>query len=579
MSRRGRRAVLPPTDFVVEPPLAAEGLVVGILNKAGHKKVFDFADLPVPAPMQRSLAVVFAAQRLRWNSHITATSAWKRLHVFAQFVSTLDIVPEDLTDLDAAALKRWRLQQVSTNTGRTTLRVVHRMLRSDPRLSTGAVAEELARRIPAPKPTRKSYDDKERERVLLTAARQFRSAWLRITENTAQLEQWRAGALDEKSRDGEIGRILDHLARVGDVPRTQLPSGQTTVTNRGPLGGRDAEHTWGRLFLSRAELTALAVLMTDRFGWNLSVFDRLPAPTLAPSVAETTNITYQVQIEKRRAGNSRWFSTENITDSGADSPGRLITQALAVTLHGRLLAARLAPGTDLLLTGRSSLLAGSTTADLDRPQPVGPLIFGVSGHEAKEWANQHRLGGSPFRRLRRTTVTREGKPLQHTQGTHESVYVLPDEKVQEASREVFEAGVLEALDQAEKAVFGGHLAPAPEPGHGQTATADCADETTSAWPSADGVGCGADFLLCLACPNAHVHPGHYPRLALLHERVHSLRSVLPERLWQSRWEEHSGRLDHLESRVGTTVWATARRRADDTDRTVVDLLLKGQLAP
>ncbi|MFF7985757.1 hypothetical protein ACFZDK_42725 [Streptomyces sp. NPDC007901] len=577
MGRRGRRAVLPPAHFTVEPPLAEDGLAVTMVNKAGHKKVFDFADLSVPAPMQRSLAVVFAAQQPRWNSHSTATSAWGRLQVFAQFVSGLDQVPEDLTDLDVAALKRWRLQHVSTNTGRTTLRVVHRLLRSDPRLSTGAVAEELARRVPGPKPVRKSYGDAERERVLLTAGRQFRAAWLRITENTALLEQWRAGALDENSRDGKLGTILDHLARVGDVPRTRLPSGRMAVTNRGPLGGRDCEHTWGRLFLSQAELTALAVLMTDRFGWNLSVFDRLPAPTRAPSVAETTNITYQVQIEKRRAGNGRWFSTENITDSGADSPGRLITQALAATLHGRLLAAQLAPGTDLLMTGRSSLLAGSSATDLDRPQPVGPLIFGISGADAKEWADQHGLPGSPFRQLRRTTVTREGSPLQHTQGTHESVYVLPDGKVQEASQEVFADGALEALDQAKKAAFGGRLAQAPEPGHGQTATADCADETTSAWP-AEGGGCGADFMLCLACPNAHVHPGHYPRLALLHEQVQSLRSVLPERLWQSRWEEHSQRLNDLASRVGPTTWTTARSRAGDTDRAVVDLLLKGQLA-
>lgn len=578
MSRRGRRAVLPPTDFVVDPPLVADGLIVTMVNKAGHKKTFDFADLSVPAPMQRSLAVVFAAQQPRWNSHLTATSAWGRLQAFAQFVSSLEEAPDDLPDLDAAAFKRWRLKHISTSTGRNTLRVVHRLLRSDPRLSTGAVAEELARRIPRPKPSGKSYDDKERADVLLAATRQCRSAWLRIAENTALLEQWRAGSLDEASRDGKLGAILDHLARVGDVPRTQLPSGQMAVTNRRVLGGRDSTHTWGRLFLSRGELTALAVLLTDRFGWNLSVFDRLPAPTRAPSVGERANITYQVQIEKRRAGNGRWFSTENITDSGADSPGRLITQALAATLHGRLLAARLAPGTDLLMTAHASLLAGNTTRDLDRPQPVGPLIFGVSGQDSKTWAEQHQLSSSPFRRLRRTTVNREGVPLQHTQGTHESVYVLPDETVQKASQEVFEAGAREALDQAKRAAFGGQLISAATPGHGQTATADCADETTTAWP-AEGGGCGADFLLCLACPNAHVHPGHYPRLALLHEKVHSLQSVLPERLWQSRWEEHSQRLDSLANRVGPTTWATARKRVDGIDRTVVDLLLKGQLAP
>ncbi|MCX5401228.1 hypothetical protein [Streptomyces sp. NBC_00102] len=498
--------------------------MVTIVNKAGHGKDFAFSDLPVPEPMQRSLATVFAAQQVRWTSHYSATAAWNRLKVFAEFISGLDTPPEDLTGLDAATLKRWRLQNISTNTGRTTLRVVHRILRSYPRLSEGPVAEELARRVPAPKPVRKSYDEAEREHVLLAAGRQFRAAWLRIRENSELLERWRAGALDEGSHDWRLGEALDHVARVGDVPRTQLPSGRQAITNRGLLGGRDSEHTWGRLFLTPSELTALAVLLTDRFGWNLSVYDRMPAPTRAPSVAETTNVTYHVQVEKRRAGNGRWFSTENITDSGADSPGRLITQALQATLHGRLLASQLAPGTDLLMTARAVRQKGGRR-DMDRPPVVGPLVFGVSGVDGKSWASEHKLGGSPFRQIRRTTVTREGKPLQHTQGTHESIYVLPDQKVRQDSQQIFEDGALEALDQAKKIFFGGHLAPGPDPAHGQTATADCADEDTTPWP-APGGGCGADFLLCLACPNAHIHPGHHPRLALLHEQIQSLRSAM-----------------------------------------------------
>ncbi|MEV8336736.1 hypothetical protein [Streptomyces niveus] len=577
MSRRGRKAVLPPAGHTTEPPLAPDGLVVTITNKEGHGKAFDFARLPVPGPMQRSLAVAFAAQQPRWTSHTSATTAWGRLMAFARFLGGLEDSPEDLNGLDAAVLKRWRVQNVGSNTGRTTLRVVHRMLRSDPRLGEGAVAEELARRIPAPRPSGESYDEAERERVVLTAKRQFRAALLRIAQNTELLERWRAGVLDDGSRDERLGRILDHLARTGDVPRTRLPSGQLAITHRGPLGGRSIEKTWGRLFLSRAELTALAVLLTDRFGWNLSAYDRMPAPTRAPSAGDGPIVTYQVPVEKRRAGNGRWFSTENVTDSGADSMGRLITQALQATLHARVLAAELAPGTDLLMTGRAVRLR-PPHEDKDRPAPVGPLVFGVSGNDAKSWAAEHQLGSSPFRRIRRTTVTREGKPLQHTQGTHESVYVLPDPRVQQESREVFEAGALEALDQARAVSFGGHLVQRSDPAHGQSPTADCADEYTSAWP-APGGGCGADFLLCLACPNAYVHPGHHPRLALLGEQLQSLRSVLPEADWQQRWHEHGQRLDDLAGKVGPSAWAAARTRATDADRLVIDLLLKGHLAP
>ncbi|MFE1455046.1 hypothetical protein ACFW7K_08415 [Streptomyces sp. NPDC058735] len=226
------------------------------------------------------------------------------------------------------------------------------MLTADPRLSSGPVADELARRIPGPRPYEKSYDKQEREQVVLAAQRQFRSALLRIRENTHLLESWRAGELVEGSREWKIGRILDHLARTGEVPTKITARGHHAVKNRVLLGGSGAEATWGRLFLSRSELTALAVLLTDRFGWNLSVYDCLPAPTRAPSAGETASVTYQLQIEKRRKGRGHWFSTENITDSGADSPGRLITQALEATAHGRALAARLDPGIRLLMVAR-----------------------------------------------------------------------------------------------------------------------------------------------------------------------------------------------------------------------------------
>jgi hypothetical protein len=109
-------------------------------------------------------------------------------------------------------------------------------------------------------------------------------------------------------------------------------------------------------------------------------------------------------------------------------------------------------------------------------------------------------------------------------------------------------------------------------------TADCADEAASPWP-APGGGCGADFMLCLGCPNAHVHPGHYPRLAHLHQQVASLRSALPDRTWAARWHDHLQRLEDLRDKAGASAWNAALARVTDADRTLVGLLLKGNLAP
>ncbi|WP_349636913.1 hypothetical protein [Streptomyces mirabilis] len=546
-------------------------------NKAGYKMEFNFAELPVAGPMQRSLAVVFTAQSRRWKSHSTARTSWKKLMIFARFLSGLDQPPQDLDELTAAMLKRWRAQHVATNTGKVTLSSVRTLLQRDPRLGRGPVAEELACRVPKPTPSKQSYDEPDRERVVLAAQRQFRAARLRIRENTELLERWRSGQLSADSREWHLGQILDHLARTGDVPRTV----QGGVKNRRLLGRTTGvELLWGRLFLTRGELTALAVLLTDRFGWNLSVYDRMPTPTRAPSVGETTTVTYQVQVEKRRVGGGRWFSTENISDSGADSPGRLITQAIEATAHGRALAARLAPGHGLLMTARTHRV-GVEEKDLDRPRPVGPLVFGVSMTDGKSWANSHQLGGSPFQRTRRTTVTREGRPLQHSRGTHESVYVLPDQRVQRAAQGVIADGADEALQQARNSVFGGHVRQTPDPRHLETATADCADEESGPWPAPDG-GCGADFLLCLACPNAHVHPGHHARLAHLHQRLQSLRSALPDQAWNKHWRDHLLRLEDLRDdnqKVGPAAWNAALAQVSDADRTLIDLLLEGVLAP
>ena len=143
---------------------------------------------------------------------------------------------------------------------------------------------------------------------------------------------------------------------------------------------------------------------------------------------------------------------------------------------------------------------------------------------------------------------------------------------------MFADGAAEALTAARDVVFVGNLAEAADPDHAPTAAADCADESASPWP-APGGGCAAEFLLCLACRNAHVHPGHHPRLAHLHRQLLSLRSVLPDHTWRDRWSDHHLRLEDLRRKVGEPAWNGALARVTATDRTVIELLLNGELAP
>ncbi|MGW3465758.1 hypothetical protein ACWDE9_42230, partial [Streptomyces olivaceoviridis] len=175
MSGRGHRAVLPPVAFAVDPPLDISGLTVTVVNKAGHPMTFDFAELPVPEPMQRSLAASFAARSRNWTSHRTASTYWYALLDFARFALEDGYVPQDLDGLTAALLKRWRARNIATNHGKTMLHIVGSLLRESPLLHSGPVAEELARRIPAPRSSKRSFEEPEREQVLLAAQQQFRA--------------------------------------------------------------------------------------------------------------------------------------------------------------------------------------------------------------------------------------------------------------------------------------------------------------------------------------------------------------------------------------------------------------------
>ncbi|WP_143022821.1 hypothetical protein [Lentzea jiangxiensis] len=50
-------------------------------------------------------------------------------------------------------------------------------------------------------------------------------------------------------------------------------------------------------------------------------------------------------------------------------------------------------------------------------------------------------------------------------------------------------------------------------------------------------------------------------------------------VWDRRWRDHLLRLADFRDQVGPVPWNSALTKVDDTDRVVVDLLMKGDLAP
>jgi hypothetical protein len=581
VSGRGHRAALPACGHARPEYLVdADGsLTVLHYNREGRARLYDFTQLPVPAPMQFSLAALFAARCTpdRWSMHVTSMSVWRCIRRFAVFLAGLEPVPRDLDELTASMVRQWRVSLPAGAGGHRIFQEVSGLLRDDRRLQARPVADEIARRVKTPRSRTQSYRESEFEEVTAAARRRFRAALQRINDNARHLRQWREGAFAEGSRDWVIGEGLDMLARTGDLPRFTRKDGRPWMVQaryRKAFGRTKGTLTWQRLFLTREEAAALSVLLLAEFGWNLSVVAGLEVPVASPDQGEDGHPVYRISLEKRRRGPGRHHETRNVTDHGAGSPGRLITQALEATRYARAIVGERAPDTSRLIVWRTGN-ATPRRMDNDARLPVGPFRFGITSDAAGEWAKAEGLPGSPFLRGRRTVVALDRRePGQQSQDTHDRHYVLPDERVRAEAAEVIAAGAEDAAGRARKAVLAAELRDKPDPGHGETATAACSSSRDSPWPAPDG-GCGASFLMCLACPNARVHPGHHPRLAHLHEALASLRSVLPAAAWAADWRDAHDRLEDLKEQIGDGPWAQARGRVTDGNRDLVSHLLNG----
>jgi hypothetical protein len=287
--------------------------------------------------------------------------------------------------------------------------------------------------------------------VTTAARRRFRAALQRINDNAVSLRQWRDGALAEGSGEWTAGEGLDILARTGDLPKTSRKDGQlgnVVARYRSALGPL----AWQRLFLTREEAVTLGVLLLAEFGWNLSVISSLEVPTASPDQGEDGHPTYRIPLVKPRRGPGRHHETRNVTDHGAGSPGRLITQALEATRFARAIVAGLAPGPARLMAWRAANTAG-LRPDQYAHRGVGLFRFGITAEAAKDWADTEGLEGSPFRRGRRTVIALDRRePGQHSQDTHDRHYVLPDERIRVEAVEVIPAGAEDAAGRARKAV-------------------------------------------------------------------------------------------------------------------------------
>ena len=572
MSGPGRRAALPgPEQRHVRPSaLDSAGLVVTHVDEQGEKqRVYDFATLPVGVEMQRDLAEAFAPKLAPigpWSALSTSGFYWRLTREFAAFLAERDLARHSLAGVTSAVWSAWKLSRNPNSSGLQQITGITVLVRDHPKLP-GPVRERMRERVQRVHRAEQAYPPEEFAQIKAAATASFRSALGRIRQNRSHLQRWEQGDFAPDSDQWRLGEALAVLAHTGDVPHHRMRGrGKRWIraeTQR-VLGGSDRLHTWQRLYLSATEAVSLTVLMVATYAWNLTSVVELRVPSAHPDPGGDGHRIHRVELEKRRRGVPHRYETHNLADWGADSPGRLISQAIEATAPAReLLAAAGAPTDHLLI---SHMPHG-----LNERDPVSLFRTGYIGDD-RDW-DQGRPWVLNFRRLRKTANAQHHRtPIQHTQEVHDSVYVLSDPLTKERAAPVIAAGIADAVEHARQVLVARVATQAAETGQ-ETATAHCTDHTHSPFAPA-GSPCRTSFLSCLACPNAVIAPQHLPRLAYLHRALDHLRTVAPDAVWRQDWRDHFERLKDLRVHHSTTAaWADALQATSGADRDLIDRLL------
>ncbi|MFD9572667.1 hypothetical protein ACFWBI_22825 [Streptomyces sp. NPDC059982] len=597
MSGRGNKASMPPPSHRRWPTLDETGLVVRPVSQDGKVLgTWDFSDLPGPVSLRRELAAVFDARaRSRWNSFKSCDTYATTLRAFVKAMAKRVGPPASVGELTLEAWESW-----AGGERLAAVRQMEQLLRDHADLAAEVVTAMSKRRTRTEKVEKEGFTRAEMKQIRYAAAGTVRRARVRIRENAAVLERWRAGLIPSEDPDWVFGELLDHLARTADLPRWPggAPRASALEVFRQRVGGGYAAAV-AALFPTVSEKAAAVVLLICHEGWNLSVLERMVVPGQWPNGdgEEDEPVIHRVDTDKPRRGRRR-HSSSNLVNLGEGTSGWAMQAVIDMTGQARATLAYLGQQpTDLLLwsrNGRSRYLFSNVS---------GSDMFSAIGI----WADQIRAAGSPLpagvtpRRLRHTAQVLFGGPRNNTGAVHENEYERRDAAVIESSRDVVASALEEAVRHARESVLmrvaadgygeGGEAAAvAARTGlsleaagrvvRGELDTAVAACEDISNRPIAPTGPCTMSFLLCFACPNAVATRRHLPRIVYLFQALEARRSVVSSAVWAADWAGHHTRIGHLLNthtdfgdRPALAAAATAR------EKNLIDSVLERRLQP
>ncbi|MFJ2745847.1 hypothetical protein ACIO3O_40020 [Streptomyces sp. NPDC087440] len=486
---------------------------------------------------------------------------------------------------------------------------------------SGTLSGRLAGSLPA-RPRNEpahSYSQTELKRIVHAARATLRAADARIRGNRALLEQFRSGALDV-SADVHLRRrvqILDHLERVGDLPRRRCRGGdlpQRWVRARGTV--RDVV---GWLYLMPEEVAAAAVLFGVMTGQNTEVICRMPAAhhRADGGVGLGTAI---VGLRKPRRQNRAYMdlALSEVPDwiSIPEQPGELSARdalhtpfGLYVLVHDLTARARHFTGGNRLLVAYMVSGPGKVGEGRGwRPIPTNGALVSKLGRSWNLPSDEVKKDGRPvpmrplsLETLRMTYVELHQKPVAHTERTAATRYLVRNrgninayrnviaealhaevakartrskiatmtaEQVAHAREDVEQAAAQMGLDPKVLArMLAGEL---------DTVLAACTDNQNGPY-TPPGEPCRASFLLCLDCECARALPRHLPVQVVVHDRLADRREQMDTLRWAQRFAGPHAQLADLLAQHDATAVEDARQSAGAAEHALAERLLNGEL--
>lgn len=302
-THRGRRAPVPATQYDVPAAVtgASADLVVQFVGDDGRSCSWPVGALPLPQ-WHSAVAAALAARTGPSGGTRTRSSAgevWNAISRLLRFLNALPVPPSAPASLTAAHLDLYVQNRMKTSQRNYVLASVaelRRLFQHAPLRDQVApeATEYLAQRtLDMKRPGRSGYSDGELDRIVTAARTDVAAIEQRLRRGEELLSRWHIDRENLSRADWHLARQLAGVAESGIVPR-QVAGGV--------LSGQQRTALAGHLFVTRADLEPLVVLMVAVSGRNSETVKELPADhqVVEGRAVELTAI-------KRRRGARGWL--------------------------------------------------------------------------------------------------------------------------------------------------------------------------------------------------------------------------------------------------------------------------------